>query len=251
LQCSRFHPTAEFDGYRRTCRIRLAQHNTRRRLVRARQRADREASPTNSSGGDFRAPRKSGLPPRYQQVPHYSYNHHQQRHHHQQQQQQQQCPRLHVAPHHQPYIIPQLASRPANGNGADMHSALLEVALARLAGGDTAHVNDDARQPAVYNPHTSAFLPSGGLGGPSAVYRPPPIPTLPHIHQQVLHQHQQQQQQDLLPAEGVEALLNNVDPQQLAQMLQLIISLQQMGCSLDQLEHPEVLPLMMSLLQTV
>jgi hypothetical protein len=235
LQCSRFHPIAEFDGYRRTCRIRLAQHNTRRRLIRAMQRADREASPPQSSGEDYRA--------RAKYIPRAVLSY-------QQQQQQhpgmyQQVPRYQSQ---QQFAPAQLSARPASNGNGDMHSALLEVALAQLGGSDSPHGaghgdhlnnGNDASQPAVYNPHASYSLPQSAPVSHVDTYRPSPLS----------QQHQLLQQ--LMPSGSadVASLLNNVDPQQLVQMLQLILSLQQMGCSLDQLEHPEVLPLMMSLLQ--
>ncbi|KAL4515981.1 hypothetical protein Ndes2526B_g00695 [Nannochloris sp. 'desiccata'] len=236
-KCSRFHPVAEFDGYRRTCRIRLAQHNTRRRLIRAMQRADRESSPAHSSGEEVKV--RIVYPPRtHQQVPH-----------------DQQQTLLAAAPQQSP--PPQLPSRPAAG-ASDMHTALLEVVLARLQGSDAdalgGAVDDPSRQPAEYNPYSSFSVPpTAPSSAIPAVYRPPSLSLGPAISFPQYHQNQLLQQVPL-PSGGeaeAEAMLNSVDPQQLVHMLQLIISLQQMGCTLDQLEHPEVLPLMISLLQTV
>lgn len=129
-----------------------------------------------------------------------------------------------------------------------MHAALLQIALAGL-GPDSSNSPeqglDDINQPAMYDPHASFSMPPPAAD-PSApaMYMPVPSPPQQHQHHQLL-------QQLSLSANSPEAaLLNNVDPRQLVQMLQIILSLQQMGCSLDQLEHPEVLPLMVSLLQT-
>ena len=219
MQCSRFHPVAEFDGFRRTCRIRLAQHNTRRRLIRAMQRADREASPHHSSGEDIHARRHYHNTVSHQ-VPRY------------------QSHASHVPPpHHHHQHVP---SRSA-GN-ADMHAALLGVALASL-NGESVSNGMDMRPSSMHMPQ--AYVPPLQSHPAPIMYRPPSIISQPAPPA-------------LLPApapplitntSSAENLINNLDPQQLVQMLQLIMSLQQMGCSLDQLEHPEVLPLMMTLLQ--
>jgi len=201
------------------------------------QRADRETSPTHTSGEEGKVPKR--YPTRtYQQGPFA-----------------QQPPLLAAAPQ---LAAPQhLPSRPASGP-SDMHTALL--ALARLAesdadaGGGT--VDDPSKQPAVYDPlsSTSAHPPSAPSSAIPAAYRPP-LPIAPALLSPQYHQHNQLLQQLSLPPGGgaeasAETVLNSVNPQQLVHVLQLIISLQQLGCSLDQLEHPEVLPLMLSLLQT-
>jgi len=214
------------------------------------QRADREASPTHSSGKNVEVQNRYPLRT-FQQAPHYH----------------QPMPPA-AAPHH--FAPQQLASRPVAG-ASSMHAALLEVALARLeesdatgAGncGDSGGVDHSFKQPAVYDTY-SVQPPSAPLSSVCpAGYRPPPPPPppppplAPAVPSPEYHHNQLLQQVWLASTNGAAAgaeavaVLNSLDPQQLMHVLQLIISLQQLGCSYDELEHPEVLPLMISLLQS-